>query len=581
MADEKKSVLGSITGTFKSELKNNVLDKLGPNLGSSIEKALEAKAQGNNFKDTFSSEYKSRLAESWKDKIFGQGIIGKSLRAGFEAKFGSNEKADPNEPVLGSTFNEFNDSLSESMDKEQGVLLRIETLATNISDNVFNITAAWSKNAKTLEETRKLQEDQHKLEMMAAEEASMETKSQIEPLGKPTLTDKENEKPGAGLSGITGMFSGLLKSAGKFKTALFGILKSKKFLALAALTIGTGAVAAALSGSEERPDLSENAPPPPVSSPNKPEPTYPPPSLVNPPNITEQDKEDTANETQKLLKLAKAKQEADQTKTSSEPTTPASTPVSKPSTTTTSNEQVTPVSKPSTAVTSTEQATPVSKPSTTVTNVLNNQQNLVSGDSEIQSLNEYFQKPENTADKIKVDELSQKEQVIEKAIKDTRNLASSASEPSEKARYDFVIKNQLEPSLKVITDQKQEIISRAKQSVKPQQQTQTTSESPTPSLVPPSSSPSISISGNLGSASGGGNEGAGPTMVENKPSTGSNITSGSEAVESAATSPNTPKIVNVDNSSSSSASNPNKVRRPIMSPVANRGSLDNMSFFRG
>ena len=565
MADEKKSVLGSITGTFKSELKNNVLDKLGPNLGSSIEKALEAKAQGKNFKDTFSSEYKSRLAESWKDKIFGQGIIGKSLRAGFEAKFGSNEKADPNEPVLGSTFNEFNDSLSESMDKEQGVLLRIETLATNISDNVFNITAAWSKNAKTLEETRKLQEDQHKLEMIAAEEASMETKSQIEPLGKPTLTDKENEKPGAGLSGITGMFSGLLKSAGKFKTALFGILKSKKFLALAALTIGTGAVAAALSGSEERPDLSENAPPPPVSSPNKPEPTYPPPSLVNPPNITEQDKEDTANETQKLLKLAKAKQEADQTKTSSEPTTPASTPVS----------------KPSTATTSTEQATPVSKPSTTVTNVLNNQQNLVSGDSEIQSLNEYFQKPENTADKIKVDELSQKEQVIEKAIKDTRNLASSASEPSEKARYDFVIKNQLEPSLKVITDQKQEIISRAKQSVKPQQQTQTTSESPAPSLVPPSSSPSISISGNSGAASGGGNEGAGPTMVENKPSTGSNITSGSEAVESAATSPNAPKIVNVDNSSSSSASNPNKARRPIMSPVANRGSLDNMSFFRG
>ena len=549
MADEKKSVLGSITGTFKSELKNNVLDKLGPNLGSSIEKALEAKAQGKNFKDTFSSEYKSRLAESWKDKIFGQGIIGKSLRAGFEAKFGSKEIADPNEPVLGSTFNEFNDSLSESMDKEQGVLLRIETLATNISDNVFNITAAWSKNAKTLEETRKLQEDQHKLEMIAAEEAAMETKSQIEPLGKPTLTDKENEKPGAGLSGITGMFSGLLKSAGKFKTALFGILKSKKFLALAALTVGTGAAAAILSGGEERPNLSENAPPPPVTSPNKPEPTYPPPSPVNTPNITEQDKEDTANETQKLLKLAKAKQEADQTKTSSEPTTPAST--------------------------------PVSKPSTTVTNVLNNQQSFVGGDSEVQSLNEYFQKPENTADKIKVDELSQKEQVIEKAIKDTRNLASSASEPSEKARYDFVIKNQLEPSLKVITDQKQEIISRAKQSVKPQQQTQTSSESPAPSLVPPSSSPSISISGNLGAASGGGNEGAGPTMVENKPSTGSNITSGSEAVESASTSPNAPKIVNVDNSSSSSASNPNKARRPIMSPVANRGSLDNMSFFRG
>jgi hypothetical protein len=166
MADKNKSVVDSITGTFKSELTNNVLDKLGPSLGTAIEKALEARTAGKKFSDTFNSEYKSRLSESLKDRIFGQGIVGKSLRAGFEAKFGSKEE----DPV---------EEITDSVNIEQGVLVRIETLATNISDNVYNITAAWSKNAKTLDETRKLQEEQHKQEMMSAEEAALEAKSQI------------------------------------------------------------------------------------------------------------------------------------------------------------------------------------------------------------------------------------------------------------------------------------------------------------------------------------------------------------------------------------------------------------------
>ena len=68
--------------------------------------------------------------------------------------------------------------------------------------------------------------------MMSAEEAAIEAKSQIEPLSKPTPTGKENEKPSTGLSGISNMFSGLLKSAGKLRSSLLGILKSKKFIKL-------------------------------------------------------------------------------------------------------------------------------------------------------------------------------------------------------------------------------------------------------------------------------------------------------------------------------------------------------------
>ena len=584
MADEKKSVLGSITGTFKSELKNNVLDKLGPNLGSSIEKALEAKAHGKNFKDTFSSEYKSRLAESWKDKIFGQGIIGKSLRAGFEAKFGSSKKVDPDEPVLGTTFNDFSDGVSKSIEDEQGVLIRIETLATNISDNVYNITAAWSKNAKTLEETRKIQEEQHKLEMMSAEEAALEAKSQIEPLSKPTPTGKENEKPGTGLSGMSNMFSGLLKSAGKLKSSLLGILKSKKFIALAALTVGAGAAAAMMSNQNSDPTIDPNTELPPQKLDLNPELTK------TSPVITEQNKQDTDSETEKLLKLSKTKEQS--TATTNKQDTDSETEkllklskTKEQSTSTTNNvtnqsnnlnvSSTTQVSKP-----------PLSSSAPQTASVPSSANN----DSDVQRLNDYFQKPENVADGVKVQELSQQEQTITEAIKQTKQLSSSVSTPSEKAKYEYIIKNQLEPSLQVVNNQKQEIINRAEQATKSLQTSSAGSNVSAP--TPIKSTPSVSLGPTAsGTASGMGSSSttagststgeSGPTMMENSPTSGSNIAANSEAVESSASKPNQPTVTNVNNSSQNMESREGKTRKGIPSPVANRGSLDNMAFFGG
>ena len=558
MADEKKSVLGSITGTFKSELKNNVLDKLGPNLGSSIEKALEAKAHGKNFKDTFSSEYKSRLAESWKDKIFGQGIIGKSLRAGFEAKFGSSKKVDPDEPVLGTTFNDFSDGVSKSIEDEQGVLIRIETLATNISDNVYNITAAWSKNAKTLEETRKIQEEQHKLEMMSAEEAALEAKSQIEPLSKPTPTGKENEKPGTGLSGMSNMFSGLLKSAGKLKSSLLGILKSKKFIALAALTVGAGAAAAMMSNQNSDPTIDPNTELPPQKLDLNPELTK------TSPVITEQNKQDTDSETEKLLKLSKTKEQS--TSTTNNVTNQSNN---------LNVSSTTQVSKP-----------PLSSSAPQTASVPSSANN----DSDVQRLNDYFQKPENVADGVKVQELSQQEQTITEAIKQTKQLSSSVSTPSEKAKYEYIIKNQLEPSLQVVNNQKQEIINRAEQATKSLQTSSAGSNVSAP--TPIKSTPSVSLGPTAsGTASGMGSSSttagststgeSGPTMMENSPTSGSNIAANSEAVESSASKPNQPTVTNVNNSSQNMESREGKTRKGIPSPVANRGSLDNMAFFGG
>ena len=579
MADENKSVLGSIAGTFKSELKNNVLGKLGPDLGSAIEKGLEAKADGKNFKDTFSSEYKNKIGESLKDKIFGQGIIGKSLRSGFESKFGSGEEADTNDPVMGSAFNDFSDGVFKSIEDEQGVLIRIETLATNISDNVYNITAAWSKNAKTLEETRKVQEEQHKLEMMSAEEAAIEAKSKLEPLSKPTPTGKENEKPGTGLLGISNMFSGLLKSAGKLKSSLLGILKSKKFIALAALTIGSSAAAAILSNQGSNSTINPNTELPPEKLDSQPEPTK-----INP-VITQQDKQEAERETEKLLKLSKTRdqttsitnnvtnQNADNV--TNNVTNQNPTNVTNNVTNQSNNLNVsstTQVSKPPLST-----ATPRSAIAPTSS----------SNDSDVQRLNDYFQKPENVADGVKVQELSQQEQTIKEAIKKVQKLSEhSITTPSEKARYEYLIKNRLEPSLQLVTNQKQEIINKAEQATKSLQTTSSSSNvsAPTPIKSTPSASPGPTASG-MGSSStpaGSSSMGeSGPTMMENSPTSGSNIAANSEAVESSASKPNQPTVTNIDNSSQNMESREGKTRKGIPSPVANRGSLDSMAFFRG
>ena len=566
MADENKSVLGSIAGTFKSELKNNVLGKLGPDLGSAIEKALDAKARGKNFKDTFSSEYKNKIGESLKDKIFSQGIIGKSLRAGFESKFGSSEKVDPDEPVLGTTFNDFSEGVSKSIEDEQGVLIRIETLATNISDNVYNITAAWSKNAKTLEETRKIQEEQHKLEMMSAEEAALEAKSQIEPLSKPTPTGKENEKPGTGLSGISNMFSGLLKSAGKLKSSLLGILKSKKFIALAALTVGSSAAAAILSNQGNNSTINPNTELPPEKLDLQPEPTK-----TNP-VITQQDKQEAERETEKLLKLSKTREQA--TSTTNNVTNQNPTNVTNNVTNQSNNLDVSSTTQVSKSPLST--ATPRSAIAPTSS----------SNDSDVQRLNNYFQKPENVADGVKVQELSQQEQTIKEAIDQTKQLSSSVTTPSEKARYEYIIKNQLEPSLQVVNNQKQEIINKAEQATKSIQTTSAGSNvsAPTPIKSTPSVSPGPAASGMGSSSTPAGSSSAaetGPTMMESNPTSGSNIAANSEAVESSASKPNQPTVTNINNSSQNMESREGKTRKGIPSPVANRGSLDSMAFFGG
>jgi hypothetical protein len=531
MADKNKSVVDSITGTFKSELTDNVLNKLGPSLGTAIEKALEARTDGKKFSDTFNSEYKSRLSESLKDRIFGQGIVGKSLRAGFEAKFGSKEE----DPV---------EEIADSVNIEQGVLVRIETLATNISDNVYNITAAWSKNAKTLEETRKLQEEQHKQEMMSAEEAALESRSLIEPLSKPTPTGKENEKSGSGASGLTSMLSGLFKSAGKLKSALTGILKSKKFLALAAVTVGVGAVAAAIAGQDSSgADTSGSG----ESNAQRITPT-----------ITQQDIEENNSETQKLARLSKSREQNSE----------ASTPVSKPSVS----------SAPPSTAGATSQSSGNSNSSVPSSTAGATSQS--SGNSDVQRYKDYFERPENAAEGARLTNLSQKEQTIQEAIKQTKSLASKVDSPAEKAKYDLIIKNQLEPSLQVVQNQKQEILSKAESATSPQQGAATGSSAPAPSPVQaqPATAVSASPVGSSSGESGSSGEG-GATMINSTPSSGANIAASSEAVETSATSPKEPKVINVDNSSSSTSSHADKPRKVIMSPVANRGSLDKMSFF--
>jgi len=301
------------------------------------------------------------------------------------------------------------------------------------------------------------------------------------------------------------------------------------------------------------------------------------------PALTEQDKQEAVGETEKLLKLSKVREQTSAVTnnvTNLGPTNSTSnvtnlSPANSTNNVTNQNKTI-----------SINNTMPVSKPQlSSVSLTTPNVTSSPGSEPGIQMLNDYFQKPENAADSMKVQELSEQENTINNAIEQTRILASTVLSPNEKARYEYIIKTQLEPSLQVVKNQKQEIINRAKQSLQGSKISGQTTNYVAPSPVQLTTSVSVApTAGEAGPAptpTASSSSSSSPAMMGSNPTSGSGLAATSEAVESSATKPNKPTITNIDNSSQNMESREGRTRRGIPSPVANRGSLDKMSFFGG
>ena len=196
----------------------------------------------------------------------------------------------------------------------------------------------------------------------------------------------------------------------------------------------------------------------------------------------------------------------------------------------------------------------------------------VSSDKELQT---YFEKPENAGDNLKLKDIQNRINVINNNIATTKQLINSESDPNTAKMYQDTLKNQLEPELSVAVKQKKDIVDNARSVINSKKKS---TVSATPVAPEPESKGVQSAATGGGSAPSASGAMSQAAPEKNVPSSGSDVTMASSAVERAQTAPKSPIISNVDNSSSSMSSTEQGTRFKIPSPVANRGSIDKMSF---
>lgn len=196
----------------------------------------------------------------------------------------------------------------------------------------------------------------------------------------------------------------------------------------------------------------------------------------------------------------------------------------------------------------------------------------VASDKELQ---EYFQKPENAGDNLKLNEVQNKINVINGNIATTNQLINSEKDPVKVKVYQDTLKNQLEPELDAAVKQKKSIVDSARASINNKKKSSVSATLVTPE---PESKGVQSTSAGGGPAPSASSAMSQAAPEQNTPSSGSDISTASMNVEQAQTTPKAPIVSNIDNSSSTMSSTEQGTRFKIPSPVANRGSLDKMSY---
>jgi len=195
--------------------------------------------------DTFYGAAKEQFKEGLKDRIFGQGLLGRSLRAGFEAKFSSKKDSQV-----------IQNQDSDMIEKQNtSILQRIDVVVTNISDNIYNIAGVLNAQLTSMKETEEEMRRQELQRLVSEEEQLMEfgSKPSTQSIDKPKAEKKDNI-----LDSFSKSFSLFKNSISRFASGLSSILKSRKFLALAGVAAAGGAMSYAMSKDKDLNEESEN-----------------------------------------------------------------------------------------------------------------------------------------------------------------------------------------------------------------------------------------------------------------------------------------------------------------------------------
>lgn len=209
---------------------------------------------------SFLQSAKSTVLKQVRTSFASKGLVGKLIAK----RMGRDEKDTRVEDAL--------EDQNNVADQNTSTLERIESIVVNISDNIYNLTSVWSDYVVSLEETKRLRQEQQSRDAAAAEEAANEAASRIDApnlAGTDTPATKDDKKGG--------MFSNLISAFGQTKSKFSGITKKLAVLlgGSAALILGANAIASDSSDSNQQTSdqsqpqvevVSEQQEPPPLPS---------------------------------------------------------------------------------------------------------------------------------------------------------------------------------------------------------------------------------------------------------------------------------------------------------------------------
>lgn len=456
---------------------------------------------------SFLSDVKKQAAKGIGRSLAKTGIIGAAVGKAFGKKFGSGEEEDT----------QVADALKEQgslQSDNSAVLTRIESVAMNIADNVYNLAAVMNAHVTSMKEAQRLQQEKAFKDSAASEEAAAEATKVSAPAAAATEGADKKDKGGimssilGSIKGTKNMFKGFLK---KFGVVAIGL----------AATLGVAAQA--MQVDNEKSDIEDKTEQP-TEPPTGPDASEPPTRVDAPPSETP----------------------------SSLMTNVAAGTGGAGGRTTMDNDPRMSTSAPASTAAPALAAPPPPAAATA--------QDL--GDKKTQ---EYLQQPANSAELKAVTTSADKVTSLETRIKYIKQQMSSAPTPAAKAGFQTDL-DQLEPMLEIAKKEKSNLIQAAQKNATAAVPSGSTIAAPAGGALP-SSSESGAMTGGGGAAGGG----AAVSVPPPAPSTGADVGSASASV-AAANEPQQPKHENVNVDSSQDTGTPPQSAMP--SPSADRGSLD-------
>jgi len=176
----------------------------------------------------FSSELKKIAKRKIVTSFLGTGMVGRAVTKRF---VGEEESGNPVKEAL--------DEQTNIQAEINATIVRLESVVTNIADNVYNIAAVWSERVTSMKEAKRLQEERISKEQAALEEAENEAARMIAPLPSATNgSDLMNQRD------VTekGLLGKLAESVGGMRRIL-SLLTTKVGLIAAGLAAAGVAVA--------------------------------------------------------------------------------------------------------------------------------------------------------------------------------------------------------------------------------------------------------------------------------------------------------------------------------------------------